>query len=636
MTQQLGQTNDTLQYGHSVFGDLIRELAEVQAEMLDLEAQVMGRATQIHSTYRQSARNLLHYVALRRRDIRRLQSRLAETGLSSLGQSESHILATVEALLNVVHRLAGEERRARTPSEPALAVSEGRALLSQHTDALFGRGPEHRRVRIMVTIPSEGASDPQLMESLLASGMDCARINCAHDDPATWERIILNLRTAERTLGKTCKVLMDLAGPKLRTGPIELGAKVVKWRPQRDAYGRVTAPALILLYAEEDKPDLPSNADACLPVPRDWLAMLSVGDRLTFVDARGAKRFLWVVKEEKRGCWAEAVRTAYITPGTKITVARQTGGDSGSKAVAVVGDLPPGERAYILKLNDALILTKELIPNEPGHRRDGEELSLPIRIGCTLPDIFDDVRAGERIWIDDGKIGGVIEEVRANELVIRITHARARGEKLRADKGINLPDSSLRLPALTAKDLTDLPFVAAHADLVGYSFVRTAADVCELEDHLARIGGDELGIVLKIETRRAFELLPSLLLATMRTPRDGVMIARGDLAIECGYERMAEVQEQILWVCEAAHVPVIWATQVLEGLTKDGQPSRAEISDAAFAQRAECVMLNKGSHVLQAVSTLDDILRRMEAHQSKKSSMLRPLELARRFSAESF
>ena len=111
MTQQLGQTNDTPQYGHSVFGDLIRELAEVQAEMLDLEAQVMGRAKQIHSTYRQSARNLLHYVALRRRDIRLLQSRLAETGLSSLGQSESHILATVESLLNVVHRLAGEERR---------------------------------------------------------------------------------------------------------------------------------------------------------------------------------------------------------------------------------------------------------------------------------------------------------------------------------------------------------------------------------------------------------------------------------------------------------------------------------------------------------------------------------------------
>ncbi|QDT73500.1 pyruvate kinase [Lacipirellula limnantheis] len=636
MTQQRRHTGDTPEIDHSTLDELIRELTEVQADMLDLEARGMAQATHIHSSYHQSARNLLHYLSLRRRDIRALQSRLAEIGLSSLGQSESHVLATVESLLNVLHQLAGQDRSARTPRAHALAFSEGRALLSQHTEALFGRGPGHRRVRIMVTIPSEAASDPQLIESLLASGMDCARINCAHDDPVVWERLIANLRSAERTLGKTCKVLMDLAGPKLRTGPIERGAKVVKWRPQRDSYGRVTAPARIWIYAEGDKLEPPSGADACLPVPRDWLATLGVGDRLNFVDARGARRFLWVVGAEERGRWAEAVRTAYITPGTELTIVSRAARTLSSGAIAQVGDLPPGERAYIVKLGDALILTRDLMPSPPENPPNRRERSLPVRIGCTLPEIFDDVRAGERIWIDDGKIGGVIEAVQADEIVVRVTHARIRGEKLRADKGINLPDSSLRLPALTAKDLADLPFVAAHADLVGYSFVRTAADVCELEDHLARLGGEQLGIVLKIETRRAFEQLPSLLLATMRTPRDGVMIARGDLAIECGYERMAEVQEQILWVCEAAHVPVIWATQVLEGLTKDGQPSRAEISDAAIAQRAECVMLNKGSHILQAVSTLDDILRRMDAHQSKKSSMLRPLELARRFSAESF
>jgi pyruvate kinase len=108
----------------------------------------------------------------------------------------------------------------------------------------------------------------------------------------------------------------------------------------------------------------------------------------------------------------------------------------------------------------------------------------------------------------------------------------------------------------------------------------------------------------------------------------GVMIARGDLAVECGYERLAEIQEEILWVCEAAHVPVIWATQVLENLTKSGMPSRAEISDAALAGRAECVMLNKGPYLVHAVQSLDDILVRMQAHQRKKSSRLRSLRLS--------
>ena len=91
---------------------------------------------------------------------------------------------------------------------------------------------------------------------------------------------------------------------------------------------------------------------------------------------------------------------------------------------------------------------------------------------------------------------------------------------------------------------------------------------------------------------------------------------------------MAEVQEEILWISEAAHVPVIWATQVLETLAKEGMPSRAEITDAAMGHRAECVMLNKGPHVLMAVQVLDDILKRMQTHQAKKRSMLRELRLA--------
>ena len=96
----------------------------------------------------------------------------------------------------------------------------------------------------------------------------------------------------------------------------------------------------------------------------------------------------------------------------------------------------------------------------------------------------------------------------------------------------------------------------------------------DLQGRLADLGGENLGIILKIETRERFDQLPALLLVAMRSRAVGVMIARGDLAIECGYERLAEVQEELLWICEAAHMPVVWATQVLESLAKTGVPSR--------------------------------------------------------------
>ena len=246
-------------------------------------------------------------------------------------------------------------------------------------------------------------------------------------------------------------------------------------------------------------------------------------------------------------------------------------------------------------------------------------------IGCTLPDVFANTRVGEQIFFDDGRIGGEIIAVGPDRLTVRIERAAASGSKLRAAKGINLPDTALPISALTDKDMSDLTAVVEIADLVQMSFVQNPADVVALHDALARLGGDRLGVVLKIETRRAFERLPQLLLTAMRRPRVGVMIARGDLAVEVGYQRLAEIQEEILWLCEAAHLPVIWATQVLEQLAKSGLPSRAEISDAAMGERAECVMLNKGPHIDEAVAVLDDILSRMAEHHYKKNALLRRL-----------
>ena len=94
---------------------------------------------------------------------------------------------------------------------------------------------------------------------------------------------------------------------------------------------------------------------------------------------------------------------------------------------------------------------------------------------------------------------------------------------------------------------------------------------------------------------------------------------------------MSEIQEEILWICEAAHVPVIWATQVLETLNKTGYATRSEITDAAMSGRAECVMLNKGKYIVSTIETLDDILTRQQGHVNKKRYIMRPLGIAKSF-----
>lgn len=608
---------------------LAGELNNIRVEMLELEAAGFANLNTLHHTQTESARNLLHYLALRRHDRRHIQEKLSLQGLSSLGRAESHVKASVDAIAGLLRRLTNRHdlEPTRVDDEASPGYAEGLALLESHTESLLGPKPAARDVRIMVTMPSEAADDYALVLGLLKNGMDCMRINCAYDDAKTWTMMIDNLHRAIAETGKSCRILMDLPGPKLRTGPMEPGPQVVKWRPRRDVFGSVRQPARIWLTPAELNELPPAEPDAALPVSAKWVCNLKIGDVIKFFDGRGASRSIRVVEPVGNSWWAESNQTAYVATGTSLHIVRP-GMPQSILSEGRVGELPAQEQTIFLKEGYKLILTRDLEPGRPALVDDKEHLLAPPRIGVTLPEIVDDVRAGERIWLDDGVIEGIIKSVNEHEIEVLITHTRPHGKKLRADKGINLPESELRLPPMTELDRRHLEFIARNADLVGYSFVRSADDVAELQECLAKLNAQHLGVVLKIETRRAFEQLPTLLLEVMRSPCAGVMIARGDLAIECGWERMAEVQEEILWISEAAHMPVIWATQVLEKLTKEGLPSRAEITDAAMGERAECVMLNKGPYVTDAVRALDDILQRMENHQRKKRSMLRQLKLA--------
>jgi pyruvate kinase len=282
-----------------------------------------------------------------------------------------------------------------------------------------------------------------------------------------------------------------------------------------------------------------------------------------------------------------------------------------------------------IKTGEHIILTKrETLGKKSKFGKSNEQIE-KAEVGVLLHEIIDDAKVGDIILFDDGMIKSTVLNKKNGDLELIITDCYKT--KLSSHKGINLPNTILNLPALTDKDIENLPFVCEHADIVGYSFVRSGSDVNKLYTELKKNKADNLGVVFKIENQEAFENLPEILFAGMKRNKIGVMIARGDLAVEIGFERISEVQNQILWICEAAHIPVIWATQVLENLAKTGMPTRAEISDAAKGVQAECVMLNKGPFINDAIKILKNILIRMEGHSFKKKNELRALNISKRY-----
>lgn len=434
------------------------------------------------------AHNLAHYVALRAKDLIDLQYRLAAHGLSSLGRSEARVMPALEALIVTLRRLTGDRR----PPYPDLsALHAGADDLDAEAERLFGPPREGApRARIMATLPPEAADEPKLVRELLEAGMECARINCAHDDADAWSRMIGHIREAEAKLGLSCRVLMDISGPKCRIAAVEAPDKY----------------------------------------------RMNAGDRLTLVE----------------------------------------------------------------RLD---------------RRQDG-----PVAFTISFPEIVDQLEVGAEVFIDDAKAAARVIEKREGRAEIEIYAARAKGVRLKPDKGLNFPSTEIDLPPLTPKDFRDLDFVAEHADLVGFSFVQRVQDVELLQDHLAARRGKRpaQAIILKIETPLGVRNLPRLIVQSMAHNPTGVMIARGDLAVEIGFARLSEMQQEILWLCEAAHTPVVWATQVLDQFVRDGVASRSEMTDAAMGQAAECVMLNKGPHLVEGVSFLRDVLTRMDRHHAKR------------------
>lgn len=476
--------------------ELLHELQSLHAKMVAIETDKASTIKNVMPQNQKSAINLLDYLVFRSENIHLLQESLHSYGLSSLASSESHI----KAQLNNVLKLLGHKQEISNSSN----FHDGLNQLQQNAEHLFGRQPDNNIPFIMVTIDSAFADDAKHIAKLLKNGMHIARINCAHDDEAMWLTMLKNIKKASAKTGLSCKIYMDLAGPKIRTQILG--------------------------------------------------------------------------KARKEG---------------KLEVA----------------------------LDDKIFL---LEPNlkPPKHSK---------AIGCTLPDVVKYLEEKQRVLFDDGLFEAVVEGAVENAALLRITRISGKKPFIKAEKGINFPDTSFHVNPLTDYDLSCLPFVVEHADMLGFSFVNKAADIAELHAQLAVLDKPDFPIIAKIETNEAVNNLPSLLLEGMLKSSFGVMIARGDLAVEIGFERLSEIQEEILWICEAAHTPVIWATQVLESLNKQGLATRSEATDAAHAALAECVMINKGSHTLEVLKSLLDILSRSRQHNYKQRHIFRELGIAKKF-----
>ncbi len=476
----------------------------------------MGEAlSEVHPDYRDSARNLYHYLLLRSFDLRKYHGTLSDLGLSSMRTAEGYVLSNLHNVIKNIRLIGGVPFDMPTDTG-SVGYKKGKKLLVKHANSLFNEGRKKHFTEIMVTLPDEAADDPEIIKSMVLSGMEVARINLSHGNLDIWSKMVEVIHTVQRETGQAIKIYMDLSGPKIRTSTIEIRSKKGKLK----------------------------NG---IPIKKGEHLILTKRETLG--------------KESKFGSLNEQVEKA--------------------------------------------------------------------EVGVQLHEIVEEAKVGDVVLFDDGMIRAKVITKRDDELELIITDCYK--PKLSSHKGINLPGTVLNLPALTEKDIECLPFICEHADIVGYSFVRTASDVQKLYVELERNKATDIGVVFKIENKEAFENLPEILFEGMKRNKIGVMIARGDLAVEIGFERISEVQNQILWLCEAAHVPVIWATQVLDNLAKTSMPTRAEISDAAHGAQAECVMLNKGPYINDAIKVLKDILIRMEGHAFKRKNELRALNVSKRY-----
>lgn len=484
-----------------------KELLEILTELRD---DIKEEGDKIYSSweehikrkgFKESAHNLSYYLALRNHDIAQLQTDLIPWGLSSLGRLESKTLVTLNAVIATLQDVIDEDLNHHHPDPDEFDV--GRRRLQKNIRKVFGKKPKNRKTRIMVTMPNDAIDDEEFIYDLVKEGMNVARINAAHNDPAEWLKMIENIHKASDDLDKDVRILLDIAGPKIRTE--------------------------------------------------------------------------WVYTH---------LRRPKVSPGDKIRITRDF---------------------HALPKND-----------------------VNFTAGCEIDEIYQQIELGQTVLYDDGNVESEVIEVHEDEMILEVTKTKGATVRIHPEKGLNFPNNSFVFEELSQKDKDDIAFACEHADIIGCSYVNSGKDIQLIQKEIEKNLGEkanEMALMAKIETVRATRNLQEMIFTAASKNPFSVMIARGDLAAESGYIDLARFQQEIMWICEAGDIPVVWATEVLDTLVSDGIPTRSEVTDAAEGTRADCIMLNKGDYVIEGVRTLNKIIERMEPIQYKKTPILGKLDL---------
>ncbi len=323
---EIGKKEEKIQW-------LISEISAIIERLEQFEAKTSAELSEVHPNFMKSARNLIHYRALRREDIRPIQKKLANLGLSRLDKPESHVMASLLASKAILEGFLNNEPIKKPKAE--LTFKKSNRLGKSNAKALLGYRSKGRRTRIMVTLPTAVAYDYQLAHDMIASGMNCARINCAHDSEKEWSLMIGHIRTASEKLKKKCKISMDLGGPKVRTGALTAGPKVKKFRPTKDVRGNVIQDCELWMGpVPHPNPEL-----SHLPVALTSLEKLKAGDKLFFRDTRNKKREFTITGTTKTGCVAQCGKTTFLETGMQLYTNAEY-----SSAPIVIGELPRVEQ----------------------------------------------------------------------------------------------------------------------------------------------------------------------------------------------------------------------------------------------------------------------------------------------------
>ncbi|MCB0496050.1 MAG: pyruvate kinase [Cyclobacteriaceae bacterium] len=296
--------------------------------------------------------------------------------------------------------------------------------------------------------------------------------------------------------------------------------------------------------------------------------------------------------------------------------------DDHAKVIAIIRELNKEMGTFVSILQDLQGPKIRLNMVEEGCEvKEGDKLVISTnkvlgnskKVSTTYQGLTADVKPGETILIDDGKIELKVESVKGSDVTTKVVH----GGPLLSKKGINLPSSNVSAPSLTEKDLEDLNFgIENDVDWIALSFVRDALDIIDLKIRIEAAGKD-IRVVAKIEKPEAVKKIDAIIDAT-----DAVMVARGDLGVEIEMEDVPIIQKRIIKKCNAAAKPVIVATQMLESMIENARPTRAETNDVANSviDGADTVMLSAetaaGKFPVLAVKSMTRIIKSVEANYS--------------------